>query len=145
MLAKTVLAVGLVAILASCGSSSGYSYTVGGTISGLAGSGLVLQNNAGDDLIISTNGSFSFAKALTDGSTYAVTVKTVPSGLSQSCTVVNGNGTVNRSPMGNVVVSCVTPPPRFAADPSGEFAYAANYRSNNVSAYTIDQTTGALQ
>ena len=49
ILAKTVGVVSLVAILASCGTSPGYSYTVGGTVSGLAGSGLVLQNNGGDD------------------------------------------------------------------------------------------------
>jgi hypothetical protein len=31
-----------------------------------------------------------------------------------------------------------------AVDPSGKFAYVANDGSNNVSAYTIDSTTGAL-
>jgi streptogramin lyase len=31
-----------------------------------------------------------------------------------------------------------------AVDPSGKFAYVANINSNNVSAYTIDSTTGAL-
>ena len=29
-------------------------------------------------------------------------------------------------------------------DPSGKFAYAANESSNNISVYTINQTTGAL-
>jgi 6-phosphogluconolactonase (cycloisomerase 2 family) len=29
-------------------------------------------------------------------------------------------------------------------DPSGKFAYAANYSSSTISVYTIDQTTGAL-
>ena len=29
-------------------------------------------------------------------------------------------------------------------DPTGKFAYAANYTSNNVSVYTIDQTSGVL-
>jgi 6-phosphogluconolactonase (cycloisomerase 2 family) len=29
-------------------------------------------------------------------------------------------------------------------DPSGKFAYAANYGSANVSAYAINGTTGAL-
>jgi YVTN family beta-propeller protein len=31
-----------------------------------------------------------------------------------------------------------------AVDPSGTFAYVANYGSNNVSAFTINATTGAL-
>src|SRR5450759_2446108 len=93
MLAKTVWAVGLVAILVSCGVSR-YSYTVRGGVRGLAGSGLVLQNNGGDDLSISASGAFTFLKAVTNGTAYAVTVKTQPSVLSQTCTVYNGSGTI---------------------------------------------------
>jgi hypothetical protein len=36
----TVWTFGLVATLTSCGSSPGYSYTVGGVVSSMAGSGL---------------------------------------------------------------------------------------------------------
>ena len=75
MLANTVGTVGLMAVLTSCGTSPGYSYTVGGTVSGMVGSGMVLQNNDGDDRSISADGSFSFATPLTDGSAYAITVK----------------------------------------------------------------------
>jgi len=35
-------------------------------------------------------------------------------------------------------------PTSVTVDPSGRFAYVANYYSDNVSVYTIDQTTGAL-
>ena len=35
-------------------------YTVGGTVSGLSGGGLVLQNNGGDDIAVSANGTFTF-------------------------------------------------------------------------------------
>ena len=66
MLANIIVAVGLVAVLASCSNSPGYSYTIGGTVSGMVGSGMVLQNNGGDDLSISSNGSFSFKTSLTD-------------------------------------------------------------------------------
>jgi len=66
MLAKTIGVVSLMAILASCGTSPGYSYTVGGMVSGLAGSGLVLQNNAGDDRSISANGAFFFPTPVFD-------------------------------------------------------------------------------
>ena len=54
------------------------AYSIGGTVSGLAGSGLVLQNNGGDDLAISADGSFTFATPLVDGSSYEVTVLTQP-------------------------------------------------------------------
>jgi len=83
-------------------------FTVGGTVSGLNGNGLVLQNNGGDDLAITTNGSFTFATALDDGSAYAVTVATQPTGLSQTCTVSNGSGTIAGGDVSNVQVDCVT-------------------------------------
>jgi 6-phosphogluconolactonase len=144
MLANTVGAVGLVAVLASCGTSPGYSYTIGGTVSGMVGSGMVLQNNGGDDQSISANGSFSFATPLTSGTAYAITVKTQPTKPSQTCSVSNGSGTINGAPVGNVVVDCVTGPTSVTVDPSGQFAYAAN-TDGTISAYTINQATGELE
>lgn len=46
--------------------------------SGLAGSGLVLQNNGGDNLGPAVNGPFTFATPLLDGSAYAVSVLVQP-------------------------------------------------------------------
>jgi 6-phosphogluconolactonase (cycloisomerase 2 family) len=150
MLVKTVWAVGLVALLVSCGEGPGYNYTVGGTVSGLAGSGLVLQNNAGGDRSISADGVFSFATPVNTGAAYAVTVKTQPSVFPQTCTVSNGSGTINDAPVYNVVVSCVTPQRPVTVDPSGNFAYAANVVKSTISVYTISsgelthlQTIGA--
>ena len=96
-----VLAVAL--LLASC--SRAPTYTVGGTVSGLSGTGLVLQNNGGNNLAVSANGAFTFLTALKKGSSYSVTVLTQPSG--QSCTVANGTGSVS-SNVTNVVVTCTT-------------------------------------
>jgi len=143
MLANTVVAVVLPAVLASCSDSPGYSYTIGGTVSGLVGSGMVLQNNGGDDLNISSNGSFSFKHSLTSKTTYSITVKTQPSNPSQTCTVDNGSGTMNGAPVDTVAVNCVTGPTSVTVDPSGKFVYAAN-TNGTVSAYIIDQITGAL-
>ena len=81
-------------------------FAVGGTVSGLTGGGLVLQNNGGDDLAIGANGVFTFATALLDGSTYNVTVKAQPTGPSQTCTVTNGAGTLARSTVMDVEVTC---------------------------------------
>ena len=86
------------------------SYTVGGTISGL-GSGLsiTLQNNLGDDLIITNsngfNGFFTFPTSLSSGN-YSVTVKTSPT--EQTCTVTNGSGTNISANVSNVSIACVT-------------------------------------
>lgn len=56
-------------------------------MTGLSGAGLVLQNNAGDDLAVSTNGTFAFATPIASGAAYAITVKTQPSASAQTCTV----------------------------------------------------------
>ena len=80
------------------------SYTIGGTVSGLGGSGLVLQNNGGDDLQLSANGDFSFATALDDLSDYAVTVSSQPDG--QQCSVDNANGTLDGGDVEDVAVNC---------------------------------------
>lgn len=54
------------------------SYNVGGTITGLSGATVVLQNNGADNLSLSADGPFRFATAVADGSPYAVTVFTQP-------------------------------------------------------------------
>jgi hypothetical protein len=84
------------------------TFTVGGTVSGLSGSGLVLQNNFGNDLPIGANGGFTFTAALFDGSGYSVRVKTQPTNPGQSCTVTNGNGTISGANVTNVSVNCAT-------------------------------------
>ena len=87
------------------GRLRGPTYTVGGTISGLTGTA-VLENNAGNDLSTSTNGSFTFSTPLAQGSAYNVTVKTNPSG--QVCTVTNPSGTIATANVTNVSITCVT-------------------------------------
>ena len=78
-------------------------FTVGGTVTGLSGAGLVLQNNGGSDLPVSA-GSFTFAAPVVQGSAYSVTVYTQPPG--QTCTVSQGSGTVGMAPVTNVQVAC---------------------------------------
>lgn len=84
-------------------------YRIGGSISGLAGTGLVLQNNRGDNLNVTANGAFAFTTPLPQGSTYSVTVLTQPSAVTQQCTVASGaTGTVQASDVTSVVIRCVT-------------------------------------
>ncbi|NKI34365.1 choice-of-anchor D domain-containing protein, partial [Wenzhouxiangella sp. XN79A] len=87
------------------------TFTVGGTVSGLAGSGLVLQNNGSDDLQINANGSFVFATPLDDLSAYAVSVLTQPTSPIQTCTVSNGTGALDGADIDDVAVACVSEPP----------------------------------
>ena len=65
------------------------SYTVGGTVSGLSGS-LVLNNNGGDPLTITSNGAYTFETSVKWYQRYAVTVGSQPVG--QVCQVTNSTG-----------------------------------------------------
>ena len=78
--------------------------TIGGSVSGLASNeSVVLQNNGGDNLIISANGNFTFANPVDDGNQYAVTVLTPPT--QKTCSISNGSGTATAA-VTNVGVSC---------------------------------------
>jgi hypothetical protein len=87
----------------TCTSQPGLSYSVGGSVAGLDGS-LTLQNNDSDDLVLSTNGTFTFDGRLADQTSYAVTVASQPAG--QRCTVVNGSGVIAAGDVTDVSVLC---------------------------------------
>lgn len=84
---------------------------IGGTLSGLTGSGLVLHLDVGavnENLPISGNGLYQFAASVLTSTTYTVSVDTQPNG--QTCTVANASGTMSSVNIYNVNVSCgVTP------------------------------------
>src|ERR1700674_3377304 len=77
--------------LTACGGGSGTipTYAVGGTVSGLQGSGLILANEGADPLRITQSGPFVFPTRLADGSAYAITVLAQPSSPVQNCVVLN--------------------------------------------------------
>lgn len=98
----TVASANVTNVSVSCTNNT---YTIGGTISGLSGT-VVLQNNAGNDLSLTTNGSFTFSTSIAHNATYSVTVLTQPAG--QTCTVSSGSGTVNAANVTGVGVSCAS-------------------------------------
>jgi uncharacterized delta-60 repeat protein len=83
------------------------TYTVGGTVTGLVGTGLVLRNLSTDDLTPS-NGPFVFGRQFVSGSPYDVTVATQPNNPAQTCTVTDGSGTIADQDVTGVLVDCVT-------------------------------------
>jgi hypothetical protein len=90
----------------SGGSGSGSStasYSIGGTVTGLSGT-MVLQDNGGDNLSVTANGSFTFNSKLASGTPYNVTVQTAPA--SQNCSISNGAGTVGTADVSNIAISC---------------------------------------
>jgi hypothetical protein len=88
----------------------GGNVAANGGVTGLTGSGLVLQNNGGDDLDITDNGDFTFGVQVPAGSSYAVTVKTPPSNPAQKCTVARGSDTAPSEGVDDVLVTCTDPP-----------------------------------
>jgi large repetitive protein len=101
----TIAAANVTNVVVTCATGA---FALGGTVSGLVGTGLVLQNNGGDDLAIATNGTFSFPSPIASGAVYSVTVKTQPSGPLQSCSVSHGSGTIGSADVTNVAVNCAT-------------------------------------
>ncbi len=83
------------------------TFSIGGTVTGLAtGASVVLQNNGADDLTVDNDGGFTFDSELIEDADYDVTVLTQPTGPAQTCTVANGSGTVGTADVSNVTVTC---------------------------------------
>ena len=91
--------------LLSCASRS---YHVGGTVEGLAGSGLVLTTESGESHAIASSGAFQLDTALPDGAAYAVSVGGSITGPSQACAVSHGTGTIAGADVSDIVVTCAT-------------------------------------
>jgi 6-phosphogluconolactonase (cycloisomerase 2 family) len=111
MLRTIGLVTGLALLMVACGGSNSgppppATYTVGGTVTGLAGSGLVLYSDFGGDLAVSASGSFTFSTRLVNGSAFNVGVKTDPAPPLQFCGIANGTGTVAAANVTNVTVTC---------------------------------------
>jgi len=95
-------------VMVTC-AEGGVTYYIGGLVTYTPDSPIVVQNNGGDDLTVSSAGGFMLPTELPAGASYNVTVLTQPVG--QTCTVINGTGTVVDAPVANVYVVC--PPPNY--------------------------------
>lgn len=82
--------------------------SIGGTITGLTGSGLILQNNGGDNLSVAVNaGTFNFDTLVAYGGGYAATIFAQPAG--QTCSIADGSG-IAITNIANVAVTCANIP-----------------------------------
>lgn len=128
MSAALLIALGLSACSSGGGGGATTTYTIGGNISGLSGSGLVLQNNGGNNLSVSAAATnFSFTTAIASGGAYNVSVLTQPSTPSQSCKVVNGAGTVSAN-VTNIIITCI-PKNDHVSRNSGDTVFGTYYDS----------------
>jgi hypothetical protein len=107
-------AVGATALcISACGGGGGdggealpgkqTTFAIGGTVSGLTGSGLVLGNGS-DRKSITANGDFRFDTELPSGTRYNINVATQPFG--QRCSISNHDSTVANAAVTNITVAC---------------------------------------
>ena len=109
-------------------------------------SGVVLQNNGGDNLTIASGAtSFQFPTPLASGSPYDVTVFSKPTGL--TCTVNNGSGTHFTGDVNTVSISCVVGP--LAGDSNSHTYFLTDnnllqstQNQPNASAFSATNSTG---
>ncbi|MEE4329997.1 MAG: hypothetical protein V2J10_03965, partial [Wenzhouxiangella sp.] len=96
------------------GGDSGAAYVfrlpplVGGTVGGLAGTGLVIQHFPGSEAEVSYDTPFSFDPDLSRGTGYEVSVLSQPTDPPQTCTVTNGSGMVGDDDVTDIAIDCVT-------------------------------------
>jgi len=115
-----LIAIAFAVALVSCGGgSSGSSstpaptpvtttYTIGGSVSGLNGS-LTLKNNLTEELVVTSNGPFTFIAPVNEGGQYNLSITTQPS--TQTCSRSNYFGTDVNSNVTTVLISCTDNPP----------------------------------
>jgi 6-phosphogluconolactonase (cycloisomerase 2 family) len=108
-------------------------YTLGGTVAGLSGNGLVLELNGGSELPIEANGAFTFSGSLSSGTAYSINIKQQPAVRREICTVTSGSGMVGTTDISNVSVTCTI---------AVGFVYVVDPNSQ-IAAYGITSGTGA--
>jgi large repetitive protein len=101
----TIAAANVTSVSVNCANDL---FTVGGTLNGLAGGSVTLQDNGGNDLVLSSTGAFGFSTPIATGQPYAVTVSANPTSPAQTCVVSNGSGTMGSAAVTNVSVNCTT-------------------------------------
>jgi hypothetical protein len=114
---QAICLVGVALTLAGCGGGNDAStyiptiliptvenYTVGGTITGLTVSSVVLANGTATVTIDALSSSWVFPVSFTPGTSYAVTVQTQPTG--ELCEVTSGASGKDTGNVGNVTVVC---------------------------------------
>jgi hypothetical protein len=114
---------------------SNRTFNVGGTISGLTSSGLVLANGSDTLSVPAGASSFTLPTGVAYGSSYAVVVTAQPTGL--TCDVTNGTGTVAAEAVTNIAVKCSDQPLTVGGSISGLGNATGLVLANGAGEYTV--------
>jgi N-acetylneuraminic acid mutarotase len=106
---RTICLMGVALALVDCGHSSttvpSTNYTIGGTISGLSVSNVVLANGTATVTVTAPSTTWSFPVTFVAGSSYSVTIKSQPTG--ELCAITSGASGTETGSVPNVAVECV--------------------------------------
>ena len=102
---RSMLAAACAATLAACGGSGGNLY-LGGSVIGLAKSGLVLKNGDSELEVLAGASSFYFPNLIKSEDRYDIKILTQPKGA--TCTITNGSGKANSYSVSTAYVTCIT-------------------------------------
>jgi RNase P/RNase MRP subunit p29 len=111
------------------------TFNVGGTISGLTNSGLVLANGSDKLSVPAGASSFTMPTAVAYGSSYTVTVAAQPTGL--TCNVTNGTGTIATDAVTNIAVECTDQPLTVSGSISGLGSATGLVLGNGTDTYPV--------
>jgi hypothetical protein len=111
------------------------TFNVGGTISGLTVSGLVLANGSDTLAVPAGATSFTMPAAVAYGSSYAVTVAAQPTGL--TCDVTSGTGTIGTVAVTTIAVKCSDPSPTVGGTIGGLGSATGLVLANGTEKYTV--------
>ncbi len=105
--------------LAACGGGGGGDVVLGGSVTGLNKSGLVLANGATTLAVAANVGSFAFPGLIASDANYHITIQTQPTGA--VCQVVSGteSGKASSLNVTTVQVSCLTNQYKLGGSVSG--------------------------
>lgn len=96
--------VGTAAVTSVTVTCAPIGFTVGGSVSGLAATGLVLANGTDTVTVASGATGFTLPTAVAQGASYMVTVQTQPAG--EHCSLTSSTGTIAGANVTNVAVAC---------------------------------------
>jgi 6-phosphogluconolactonase len=118
-------------LLSGCGDADETppTHTIGGTVSGVSGSGFALQNGLGGVVSVAANATTFTFSPLPEGTSYEVTVRQQPGAPGQTCTVSNGAGTIGPEDVTTIAVTC--------EKTTDKFAYVTNPVSQSIAIYSI--------
>jgi large repetitive protein len=92
-------------VLVNCAPNE---YSIGGSVQGLLGQGLVLTDELGQLVSLSSSGDFALPTPRAFGAPYNVTITSQPKKPSQTCVLESGSGTTPAQDVASLSIRCTT-------------------------------------